>query len=179
MGSHPHGAQGDAITQFLLLHDEGGSPETWAELIDVLEGRGHTALALRLPGGRWDDEVAFVHRHVVAPGETAVVGYGAGGLLARGYATVHPGTLKGVATVAAPAAPDDEPQSVGFDVPGREPRIAVICEGDDVVDYDEQKRAAYEWRAQPGSVPGGHEAHRRHPALVATLLINWLAPETT
>ena len=178
MGSHPHGAQGNAIAHFLLLHDEGGSPEVWQELVEVLEGRGHTALALRLPGGRWDDEVAFVHGHVGSAGETIVVGFGAGGLLARGYATVHPDTLKGVGTIAAPAAPVDEPQSVAFDVPGSEPRIAVICEGDEVLDYDVQKRAAYEWRAQPGSVPGGHDAHRRHPALVATLLINWLAPET-
>ena len=165
-------------TQFVLLHDEGGSPSTWQELIEVLEGRGHTALALSLPGGRWIDEVAVVRDHVV-DGETLLVGFAAGGLLARGYATVHPDTAKGLATIGAPSADTagDDP-SVAFDVPGNERRIAVICEGDDVVDYDEQKRAAYEWRAQPGSVPGGHEAHRKHPALVATLLINWLTPES-
>ena len=178
MGPQAHGPQGNAIAAFLLLHGAGDGPEHWQELVEVLEGRGHEALALSLPADRWVDDVAAVREHV-RDGETIVVGHGHSGLVARAYATAHPDTAKGIATIASPPAPDAETKAgLGFDVPGNELRIAVICEGDEVVDYDEQKRSAGEWRAQPGSVPGGHAAHRRHPALVSTLLINWLAPET-
>jgi hypothetical protein len=102
-----------------------------------------------------------------------LVGYDAAGVAVRRFATAHPGAAFGLATIAAPPAVPAE----GAEVPGGEPRIAVICEDDDLVPYDDQKRAAYEWRAQPGSVPGGHSAHRKHPALVATLLLNWLTPD--
>ena len=143
----------------------------------MLEGRGHRALALSLPGGRWDDEVTYDHEQV-GGAEMLLVGHALGGLLARAYASVHAGVLRGLATIATPPAAGQVDPSVEFDVPGDERRIAIICEGDEVVPYDDQRAAAAEWRAQPGSVPGGHDAHRRHPALVATLLINWLAPET-
>ena len=143
-----------------------------------LTGRGHHALALSLPGGPWIDEVAFVDEHVAGLERPVLVGHALGGLLARGYASTHPNRLQGVVTVAAPPAADQAEPTVGFGVAGDELRIAIVCEGDDVVAYDAQQRAAREWRAQPASVPGGHEAHRRHPELVATLIINWVAPES-
>lgn len=162
MGPRPHRAQGDQIADFLLV-DDPGPVGAWAPLIEVLEGRGHRALAL--PASQ---ESALAES--VVPGWSILVGFGAAGLAVRAFADRHPDTARGLGTIASPS----DPRLV---VPGGELRVAIVCEGDVVVDYDEQRRAAFEWRAQPASVPGGHDARRAHPALVATLLVNWLAPE--
>ena len=60
---------------------------------------------------------------------------------------------------------------------GSEPRLAILAEDDAAVPYEEQQRAATLLRAPTASAPGGHSPHVRHPALVATLLTNWLSPE--
>ena len=59
---------------------------------------------------------------------------------------------------------------------GTEPRLAILCEGDDAVPYADQQRAAALLRAPTAAVPGGHSPHVVHPKLVATLLLNWLTP---
>ncbi|HEX7196861.1 MAG TPA: alpha/beta fold hydrolase [Candidatus Limnocylindria bacterium] len=209
------------MARFVLLHGLAGQPEQWRYLQDVLEGRGHDALALRLPRGTWDAEVGFVRDHV--DGDTIVVGHSLGGVLVRVFAEAHPGVVKGLATIAAPT-PSFNPEWIGElgrwdefgwkphdirrwldrafpgspdelsdlpwehphlrgeivvgDGPGDEPRLAIVCEGDEAIPYAEQQRAAADFRAPTASVPGGHSPHVRHPALVATLLINWLAPES-
>lgn len=61
---------------------------------------------------------------------------------------------------------------------GSEPRIAILAEDDAAVPGPDQQRAAEELRARQAWVPGGHSPHVRHPALVATLLHNWLTPGT-
>ena len=60
---------------------------------------------------------------------------------------------------------------------GSEPRVAILAEDDAAVPGPEQERAAAALRAPTAWVPGGHSPHVRHPALVATLLVNWLTPE--
>lgn len=62
------------------------------------------------------------------------------------------------------------------EVTGAEPRLAILAEGDEVVSYAEQQQAAALLKAATASVPGGHSPHVVHPALVATLLLNWLTP---
>ena len=59
---------------------------------------------------------------------------------------------------------------------GAEPRVAIVCEDDAAVPYDEQLEAARQFHAPVASVPGGHSPHIRHPQLVATVLLNWLTP---
>jgi len=63
------------------------------------------------------------------------------------------------------------------EVTGSEPRLAILAEDDAMVPAAEQQRAAAALRAPTAWVPGGHSPHVRHPALVATLLCNWLTPE--
>jgi pimeloyl-ACP methyl ester carboxylesterase len=63
------------------------------------------------------------------------------------------------------------------EVTGGEPRLAILAEDDAMVPAAEQERAAAALRAPTAWVPGGHSPHVRHPALVATLLGNWLTPE--
>ena len=209
------------MARFVLLHGVAGQPEQWKYLIDVLEGRGHTALALRLPRGHWDNEIALVREHTDEA--TIVVGHSLGGVLVRAFAEAHPGIAKGLATIASPrpgyspawmdevgvwgdqgwqptdlrrwldlafpACPEEffdlpwfhpslRGRVVVGDGPGDEPRLAIVTENDDAVAIEEQKAAAADFRAPTASVPGGHSPHVRHPALVATLLINWLDPES-
>jgi pimeloyl-ACP methyl ester carboxylesterase len=68
-----------------------------------LQGRGHTTRALALPRGSWDDEIAYVHREVLAAGApTVLVGHSLGGALVRSFAVVHPDVAFGLGTIAAP-----------------------------------------------------------------------------
>jgi pimeloyl-ACP methyl ester carboxylesterase len=213
------------MTHFLLLHGLAGQPEQWRYLQTELEGRGHTTRALRLPRGSWEQEIAFVHRELLAEGKpTVLVGHSLGGALVRSFAIVHPDVAFGLGTIAAPP-PMFEPDrdvmrrlgrfgadgSFEPDVPvflelafpgappeladlvwehpalrgdqpageatGSEPRIAILAEDDALVSASEQERAAAVLRAPTAWVPGGHSPHVRHPALVATLLVNWLTPE--
>jgi pimeloyl-ACP methyl ester carboxylesterase len=222
VGPHPHPPQGDAITNFLLLHGLLGQPEQWRWLEAELQGRGHTTRALALPRGTWDDEIALVHHEVTNADEpTVVVGHSLGGALVRGYAVVHPDTAFGLATIAgvppgfipgwlfeigrfddegayrpdldaflARAFPGAPPELKGFtweqpalrgaepegEVTGAEPRLAILCEDDEIIPFADQQRLATLLRAPTASVPGGHSPHVRHPALIATLLLNWLTP---
>ena len=90
------------MTHFLLLHGFLGQPEQWRRLEDELQGRGHTTRALSLPRGSWDDEIAFVHRELLAEGvPTVLVGHSMGGALVRAFATVHPDVAFGLGTIAA------------------------------------------------------------------------------
>jgi pimeloyl-ACP methyl ester carboxylesterase len=211
------------VTHFLLLHGFLGQPEQWSWLQAELEGRGHTTRALSLPRGSWEQEIAFVHRELLAEGKpTVLVGHSLGGELVRAFATVHPDVAFGLGTIAAvpPGYRADWISSVGqvredgtfvADVPrwlelafpggppeladltwehaplrgeaptgeatGSEPRVAILAEDDAAVPGAEQERAARLLRAPTAWVPGGHSPHVRHPALVATLLVNWLTPE--
>ena len=111
------------MTHFLLLHGFLGQPEQWRWLQSELEGRGHTTRALSLPRGTWDDEIAFVHRELVAEGvPTVLVGHSLGGALVRSFATVHPDVAFGLGTIAA-VPRDYRPAWVGeigrFDDEGR------------------------------------------------------------
>jgi pimeloyl-ACP methyl ester carboxylesterase len=214
------------VTHFLLLHGLAGQPEQWRWLQSELEGRGHTTRALSLPRGSWDDEIAFVHRELLAAGvPTVLVGHSLGGALVRSFAVVHPDVAFGLGTIAAPPphfAPDaevmrrigrfrrdgsfepdlpvflelafpgappelaelvwEQPALAGEqpdgEVTGAEPRVAILAEDDALVSASEQERAAAVLRAPTAWVPGGHSPHVRHPALVATLLHNWLTPGT-
>jgi len=223
VGPDPHAPQGDEVTHFLLLHGFLGQPEQWQWLERELQGRGHTTRALSLPRGSWDEEIAFVHRQVLAEDRpTVVVGHSLGGALVRSFAVVHPDVAFGLATIAAtppyfhtdvisdigafdergwfvpdlpawlekafPGAPEElatfrwEQPPLRGDQPdgepsGSEPRLAILAEDDAMVPAAEQERAAAALRAPTAWVPGGHSPHVRHPALVATLLANWLTPE--
>ena len=225
MGPHPHAPQGDPVAHYLLLHGFLGQPEQWRWLQAELEGRGHTTRALALPRGSWENDLAFVHRELLAEGRpTVLVGHSLGGALVAAFATVHPDVALGLATIAAPprgfrgtdwpegivvrdgdgttrpadldrwlafAFPGGPPELAALtwehprlageepagDPTGSEPRLAILAEDDAVVPGPEQERAAAHLRAPTAWVPGGHSPHVRHPALVATLLINWLAPE--
>jgi pimeloyl-ACP methyl ester carboxylesterase len=73
-----------------------------------------------------------------------------------------------------PPMAGDQPDG---EVTGHEPRIAILAEDDALVSASEQERAAAVLKAPTAWVPGGHSPHVRHPALVATLLVNWLTPE--
>lgn len=213
------------MTHFLLVHGFLGQPEQWQWLQAELEGRGHTTRALALPRGSWDDEIAFVHRELLAEGiPTVLVGHSMGGALVRSFATVHPNVAFGLGTIAAiprgyraphwppgllrrdddgvlrpadigawldlafPGGPPEladltwEQRPFGGTEPegepsGSEPRIAILAEDDAACLGPDQQRAAAELRAREAWVPGGHSPHVRHPALVATLLVNWLTPE--
>lgn len=90
------------MTHFLLLHGFLGQPEQWRWLQAELEGRGHTTRALTLPRGRWEHEIAFVHRELLAERKpTVLVGHSLGGELVRAFATVHPDVAFGLGTIAA------------------------------------------------------------------------------
>jgi pimeloyl-ACP methyl ester carboxylesterase len=102
VGPHPHPPQGDPITHFLLLHGFLGQPEQWQWLEAELQGRGHTTRALALPRGTWEDEIAFVHRELLAEDRpTNLVGHSLGGALVRSFAIVHPDVAFGLGTIAA------------------------------------------------------------------------------
>ena len=102
MGPHPHPPQGDPVTHFLLLHGFLGQPEQWQWLEAELHGRGHTTRALALPRGSWDEEIAFVHRELLAEGRpTNLVGHSLGGALVRSFAVTHPDVAYGLGTIAA------------------------------------------------------------------------------
>ena len=89
------------MTHFLLLHGILGQPEQWQWLQAELEGRGHTTRALTLPRGSWEQDLAFVHRELLAEGKpTVLVGHSMGGALVRAFATVHPDVAFGLATIA-------------------------------------------------------------------------------
>jgi pimeloyl-ACP methyl ester carboxylesterase len=91
------------LTHFLLLHGFLGQPEQWRWLQSELEGRGHTTRALSLPRGSWEQEIAFVHRELLAEGRpTVLVGHSLGGGLVRAFASVHPDVAFGLATIASP-----------------------------------------------------------------------------
>lgn len=170
------------MTHFLLLHGFLGQPEQWQSLEAELRQRGHTSRALSLPGGTWDAEIDFVHTEVTgAPTRPVLVGHALGGALVRSYATVRPDTAFGLATVAAPPPHWGPPVLRGHEPEGApggsEPRLAILAEDDALVPYAEQQRAAALLCAPTASVPGGHSPHVLYPALVATLLANWLSPE--
>lgn len=206
----------------MLLPGLAGQPGQWRWLATELEARGHRCHPLALRVGRWPDQVEAVARAVDDAGEpVVVVGHSLGGLLARAFATSHPGAAAGLATIGAPTpewgapwfdqvghvdggefvvddldrwmemafpgCPDElralvwrAPLPLGppppCDAPGGEPRVALVCESDAAVPYDVQHASARQWAAPVASVPGGHSPHVRHPALVATLLLNWLTP---
>lgn len=89
------------MTHFLLLHGLLGQPEQWQWLQAELEGRGHTTRALTLPRGSWENELAFVHRELLAEQKpTVLVGHSLGGALVRAFATVHSDLAFGLATIA-------------------------------------------------------------------------------
>jgi pimeloyl-ACP methyl ester carboxylesterase len=152
-----------------------------------LRGRGHTTRALPVPGGSWDVAIAFVHAEVAGSAErgaAVLIGHALGGALVRSFATVHPDVAGALGTIATPpprppsgetgGRPGEEPAGTPT---GSEPRVAILTEADEVVPYPDQLRAAELFRAPVASVPGGHHPHVTHPALVATLLANWLTPE--
>ena len=204
---------------FVLLHGFCGQPEQWRYLQNELEGRGHTTLALRLPRGSWDAEIAAVR--VVADG-ALVVGHSMGGLLVRAFAEAHPNVAAGLATIAGvpprfeskwltkvgswdelgwfrcnvgpfldiafPGAPEElfhltwvqPPMKGDLELAGgrgSEPRVSLVCTHDRAVPYADQLRAAKEFNAPTVDLPGGHSPHVSAPAAVASILINWLAPE--
>ncbi len=90
------------MTHFLLLHGFLGQPEQWRWLQAELEGRGHTTRALSLPRGSWEQDLAYVHRELLAEEKpTVLVGHSMGGALVRAFATVHPDVAFGLGTIAA------------------------------------------------------------------------------
>jgi pimeloyl-ACP methyl ester carboxylesterase len=154
----------------VLLPGRLGEPAEWQALEAELQGRGHSTRAPALSGATLDDDVAFLHGLVSQAGKpTVLVGHGVGGVLVTAYAVHHPDSAAGLATIATLPGPltDGEPT-------GSEPRLAILCEDDDVIPYTQQQEAAALLKAPTASVPGGHTPHIDHPALVATLLLNWL-----
>lgn len=89
------------MARWVLLHGFCGQPEQWRYLQDELERRGHSTVALRLPRGTWEAEIAAV-REVAE--DSYVVGHSLGGLLTRAFAETHPNVARGLATIAAPPA---------------------------------------------------------------------------
>lgn len=204
---------------FVLCHGLAGQPAQWRWLIEQLEGRGHTALPLRISSGSWEDDLAALD--AVAAG-SVVVGHSLGALLVRSFAETRPDVAAGIGliapvgpgysapwvrevgaledgtyrvtdlerflAVAFPGAPPelrDLPweQRVPRDAPplpgatGTEPAIVIAAEDDDAVPMDVQRAQAEALRCPVAQVPGGHSPHVRHPALVATLLVNNLVPD--
>ena len=90
--------------------------------------------------------------------------------------------------LAFPGAPDELAsyrweQQLPLDVPiltgevGLEPAIVIVAEDDAAVPVPDQIAQAEALKCPWMQVPGGHSPHVRHPALVATLLVNHLVPE--
>ena len=112
------------------------------------------------------------------------------GMLQRGDdGVVRPGSVQAWLDFAFPGGPPEladlvwehpplEGREPEGDPTGSEPRVAILAEDDALVPGPDQQRAAAELRAREAWVPGGHSPHVRHPALVATLLHNWLTPGT-
>jgi pimeloyl-ACP methyl ester carboxylesterase len=96
--------------------------------------------------------------------------------LPRWLELAFPGAPPELADLAweQPPLRGEQPQG---EATGSEPRVAILAEDDAAVPGPEQERAARLLRAPTAWVPGGHSPHVRHPALVATLLVNWLTPE--
>jgi pimeloyl-ACP methyl ester carboxylesterase len=55
---------------------------------------------------------------------------------------------------------------------GTEPAIVIAAEDDDAIPIEDQRAQALALRCPVAQAPGGHAPHVRHPALVATLLVN-------
>lgn len=203
------------MATFVLVHGLAGQPDQWRWLIEELEGRGHDALALRLPGGTWEEHLSFLDQH--APGNV-LVGHSLGGLIVRCYAETRPDRAAGIGLIAPappsagygwvrevggvdpdgvyrirdldrflalafPGAPDDLrgwtwEQRLPTGAPplpgtlGSEPAIVIAAEDDAAVPLEDQRSQAEALNCPVAQVPGGHSPHVRHPALVATLLVN-------
>jgi pimeloyl-ACP methyl ester carboxylesterase len=95
--------------------------------------------------------------------------------LPRWLELAFPGAPPELADLAweQPPLRGEQPQG---EATGSEPRVAILAEDDAAVPGPEQERAARLLRAPTAWVPGGHSPHVRHPALVATLLVNWASP---
>lgn len=61
---------------------------------------------------------------------------------------------------------------------GAERRLAICCRADQAIPYAQQRKAAQALGAPAVDVPTAHSPHVTHPALIASLLVNWLAPES-
>lgn len=208
------------MARFVLVHGLAGQPDQWRWLIAELEGRGHEALALRLPGGTWEADLAVLDE---AGRGSVVVGHSLGGLLVRSFAETRPDVAAGIGLIAPappdarypwvfevgrlddegwyritdldrwlalafPGAPEDLrsfrwEQHLPLGRPplpgtlGTEPALVVAAEDDEAVPLADQRAQADALRCPVAQVPGGHSPHVRHPALVATLLVNNLVPQ--
>lgn len=119
----------------------------WAPLIEELERRGHEALASSSFSGQGE----------------IVVGWGSGATAVREWAAKNVDVAAGLGFIA--------PEAADIEGAGTEPAIVVAEEGGDIGVQREQGRLL---NCPVAQVPGDRDAHIRHPALVATLLVNAL-----
>lgn len=88
----------------ILVHGLGATEKSWFDLPEALTVRGHTAVAVRLPGeftSGLDDFVEAIVAAFPTTGESVLIGHSMGGVSISQAAADHPGRVSKLVYVAA------------------------------------------------------------------------------